>query len=321
MSTVFMCSGQGSHYFQMGGELYLRHSGFRRSMLEMDALVRELTGRSVVEALYDPAKKKSDTFDQLSLSSPALVMVELALAGALREEDVVPDLVLGASMGTFAAAAIAGCIDRDDALRAVVAFARAIETYCVPGAMLVVFGNKAVQDSPVLDTYCELAADSSPTHYTLATPQSHLPSIDRYLRERRATFQKLAVRYAFHSRWIEAARDPFLESIRALPLERPRIPLVCCANARSLANVPQDFLWRAAREPIRFSETIGMLEKSGPHAYIDVGPSASLAALVKSSRASASQSSVHSAMSPYGKDCQALQNVLSNTRTRLSAVG
>lgn len=102
-----MCSGQGSHYYQMGHELFLRHAGFRRHMEAMDRVVVELGGGSVLAALYDPARHKLDCFDEISLTHPAIFMIEIALAALLIEGGVLPDLVLGSSMGMFAAATLA----------------------------------------------------------------------------------------------------------------------------------------------------------------------------------------------------------------------
>src|SRR5687767_11016929 len=127
---VFMFSGQGSQYFQMGRPLFDGNACFRHWMQKMDRIALAHASRSVVEALYDPRNGKSRPFDSLVLSHPAIFMVEYALARTLIESSIQPDLVLGASLGTFAAAAVAGAMSMEDALRAVLDQSAIIESCC-----------------------------------------------------------------------------------------------------------------------------------------------------------------------------------------------
>ncbi|HET9483946.1 MAG TPA: acyltransferase domain-containing protein, partial [Xanthomonadales bacterium] len=130
--TVFLFSGQGSQHFQMARALFEHEPVFRRWMLRLDGVVRDLADESVVEALYDDANDRSAAFDRLALTHPAIFMVEYALARALIDAGVEPDMTLGTSLGSFAAAAVAGFVDPEHALAAVVQQAAALETCCGP---------------------------------------------------------------------------------------------------------------------------------------------------------------------------------------------
>jgi acyl transferase domain-containing protein len=133
---MFMFSGLGSQYYQMGRGLFTGHPGFRRLMQDMDAVVQDLTGESVIRTLYDPAYAKSDPFDSLLVSSAALFMVEYALAEAMIEVGMVPDGVLGVSLGAFAAATIAGCISRDESLEWIIRQSQIVQRCCGNGGMI-----------------------------------------------------------------------------------------------------------------------------------------------------------------------------------------
>ncbi|MBZ5525861.1 MAG: acyltransferase domain-containing protein, partial [Acidobacteriia bacterium] len=109
--TVFMFSGQGSQYFQMGRGLYDNNKTFREWMIRLDGIARDLCGRSVIEALYSDAQRRADPFERTLLTHPAIFMVEYSLAQSLICSGVLPDMVLGVSLGSFAAAAVAGFID------------------------------------------------------------------------------------------------------------------------------------------------------------------------------------------------------------------
>ena len=96
-----MFSGQGSHYYQMGKDLYESHPVFRSQMEQGDAIVRALAGRSVLDELF--RHPISMPFDDLVISHPALIMLEYALFRVLVSEGIVPDCVWGSSAGEFAA--------------------------------------------------------------------------------------------------------------------------------------------------------------------------------------------------------------------------
>src|ERR1700733_6256349 len=77
--TVFMFSGQGSQYFQMGRVLFEKNDTFRHWMVQLDDVARKLLGRSVIDALYSSFHGKGDPFDRTLLTHPAIFMVEYTL--------------------------------------------------------------------------------------------------------------------------------------------------------------------------------------------------------------------------------------------------
>lgn len=303
-STVFMFSGQGSHYYQMGRQLFDQHARFREWLLRLDQLASRLTGESVLAAVYSGGKV--DVFDRTLLTHPAIFMIEYSLAQCLIEGGVAPDLLVGASLGSFAAAAIAGHLAVEQAMTAVVQQAAAFEACCEPGGMIAAFADPALYEEEVALRGCsELAGVNFATHFSLSAPEAALPLIEAVLRKRNVTYQRLAVSFAFHSRWIDDARPPFqsfMQSVRG-PLSGSRyLPLVCCEQAALLSTLPQDFFWRVVRQPIRLPETIARLERSGPHRYIDVGPAGTMATFVKYGLPAGSRSTTHSILTPYGED-------------------
>ena len=107
MSTiVFMFSGQGSQYYQMGRELFEGHSIFRDWMYDLDAIAYSAGRQSVLSHLYNETNKISDEFNQLLYSHPAIFMVEYALAQILLDRGIKPDYLLGTSIGEYASAAL-----------------------------------------------------------------------------------------------------------------------------------------------------------------------------------------------------------------------
>lgn len=306
--TIFMFSGQGSQYHQMGKQLYQENAVFRHWMDRLDVLARDISGRQVVDAIY--GRPKTDVFDRLALTHPAIFMVEVALARCLIAQGAQPDLTLGASLGSFAAAVIGGHMAVEDALAAVLHQAETVERLCEPGGMIAIMADPALHAEPFLRERSELAALNFGTHFAVSARQADLAPIEAWLRQRELVHQRLPVGFAFHSRWIEAAREPVAAFMRSLPVYRGCLPLVCCEGARTLAGLPGGYVWQMVRNPIRFHDTVAHLEQSGPHRYIDVGPSGTLATFVKYGLPKTSESTAHAVLTPFGRDVKNLDALL-----------
>src|SRR5580765_11130 len=276
-----MLSGQGSQYFQMGRELFEKNETFRNWMVRLDDIPRQLSGRSVIEVLYSDLYGKGDPFDCTLLTHPAIFMVEYSLAETLIQAGVRPDMVLGASLGSFAAAAVADFIELEDALTSVVRQAMAFEEHCEPGGMTAVLADPALFAEEFLSGRSELAGVNFSSHFVISARCAALAEIEAALEHRNVGFQRLPVSFPFHSQWIDKAKAPFVSFMQSVPHKQGKLPLACCDHSAILSGLSDDYFWNIARRPVRFRETIARLEQQGACRYIDVGPAGTLATFLK----------------------------------------
>lgn len=299
---VFMFSGQGSQHFHMGRALYEGNDTFRGWMDRLDDIARQASGESVIETLYSGARGKGDPFDRTLLTHPAIFMVEYSLAQALIHAGVSPDMVLGVSLGSFAAAAVAGFIEVEDALIAAIRQAIALEESCEPGGMTAVLGDPALFGEEFLSGRSELAAVNFSSHFVVSARRSELAEIEAALKKKSVGYQRLPVSFPFHSQWIDEAKGPFESFMHSVRRREGRLRLICCDLNAVLSGLPGDYLWNVVRRPIRFRETTTALERQGPRRYVDVGPAGTLATFLKYGLPATSTSTVHAVLTPYGVD-------------------
>ena len=178
----------------------------------------------------------------------------------------------------------------------------AFEKWCKPGGMIAILADPALYAEEFLRCRSELAAVNFLSHFVVTAKESELPMIETELKSRTIAYQRLPVSFAFHSQWIDEARAPFVSFMRSVGRKQNRLPLVCCDQAVTIAELSDDYLWNVVRRPIRFLETIAGLERQGARRYIDVGPAGTLATFLKYGLPATTTSTVQSILTPYGFD-------------------
>ncbi len=303
----------------MGRELFERDPVFRSTMQHADRIVRERCGESVLSVLFAEHNTRETPFDRLLHSHCAIFMVEHALAVSLMERGIRVDGVLGASLGSFAAAAVAGCIDADTALLAVIEQALAVEAHAEPGRMIAVMGAPERYLTSDLLELCELGARNFATHSILSAPERNVDAIERHIHRHGLSSLRLPVRYAFHSRWIDGARMSYAGFLHNLPLRRGDVPIACCAAVTLSRALPADHFWSAVRDPVLLLETLELVESQGSCRYIDVSPAGTMGTFLKYALPAHSKSRIHHVMSPFGGDMDRLMS-LAESRTMKAVI-
>ncbi|WPS89975.1 ACP S-malonyltransferase [Brevibacillus halotolerans] len=306
---VFMFSGQGSQYFQMGKELFDQNPSFRRWMLQLDRISSSITGQSVLEILYDPTKAKGDRFNQTKHTHPAIFMLEYALAKTLIESGIRPAYVLGSSLGEFAAAAVAGILDAEQALTAVLKQAEVFESTCVPGGMLAVLAEPAVYENSILKNETELVGVNYHSHFVISGGMNQIQAAERFLREQNIISQQLPVSFAFHSSLIDPAELDYKAFLFTQRQKQPTISFVSGVKGRLISEVDSDYFWDVVRQPICFFESLQAMEQEGDYIYLDISPSGALSNFAKRIIRSDSQSECYSILSSYGVQLEVIERL------------
>ena len=312
MKIVFMFSGQGAQYYHMGAKLYASNEVFREQMDAMDRTLMKRWGYSVLASVYALERRKAERFDHTVISSLAIFMVERALSETLAHYGCYPDRALGVSMGAFAAICASGVLmSHEEILEAVVHYGEALEQTCLEGTMCAVLAPALLYgDNPELAERSEIAALNGDSHFVIALPRTEVTRVEAFLANRKVAFQRMPVSRAYHSRWISPARQEFFAAFERLSYVQSRIPISLCWTESRTFSVSTEAIWNAIRQPIRFREAVREIEQDGPHHYIDVGTSGTLATLLKYVLPTGSRSRVHSILTPLHECERNLKNVL-----------
>jgi trans-AT polyketide synthase/acyltransferase/oxidoreductase domain-containing protein len=282
--VCFLFSGQGSQYRQMGRELYDGVAAFRGFMDALDHIVCQETGRSLLPELYGDQWRRSDPFDQTGITHPALFMLQLSLARTLMAQGLRADAVLGSSLGEYVAAVVAGAVDGDAMMRAIVRSAHSIEQDCEPGAMLSVLAPRQIyDDEPWIRDATSFVSSYQTNHFVIAGALNLIKAARDHWDAADVVSVLLPVAHAFHSEAMNLCADSLRDIFGELFLEKPHTPFYSSLLGGRVEALSAAHFLRVGREPIHFIEALNTLlgEPDVEYDFIDLGPSGSLAGIVK----------------------------------------
>ncbi len=309
--SVWMFSGQGAQYYQMGAPLFREEKVFRETVEYCSERLEPSLGLSLSECIYQSRSDRFSPFLPTLHTHPALFVVQYALARLLKSKGLGPDYLLGYSLGEFVAYAVAECVDLDHALSIVVEHAALLGQAAPKGDMLAIVASPDLRALlPEAFAGLETAADNHAEHFVVAGKGEQIAALQRILRTREIDSFVLPVEYAFHSATIDPAALPFMKSTERLTLASPTVPIISCARVGAVMIPRGADFWMVARDKIRFRETIQWMERRGSYRYIDLGPAGTLASFAKRNLRPQSESTAETIMTPFGRDASALAKVL-----------
>lgn len=202
---IFLFTGQGAQWAQMGMSL-VEHSPLFRSMLhECDRLLSELPDPpawKIVEEL-SKAKEISNIY-KAEYSQPLCTALQLGLMAVLESWGVTPDAVVGHSSGEICAAYAAGILSLRDAMA--VSYYRGLVLGCRTaqksgGSMCAVGLNEDDAKALIekLAGRVQIAAVNSPSSCTLSGDVDAIRELVKQLVEEKQFCRELKVDQAYHS--------------------------------------------------------------------------------------------------------------------------
>jgi acyl transferase domain-containing protein len=242
LQAAFLFPGLGNHHVGMARDLYRTEPGFRERVDECAERLLPLLGTDLREVIWpaEPAEKDKDEKDgkdgrdgasggldlrgmlgrgpeteadrrlsRTALSQPAVFVVEYALAGLWMDWGIVPQAMVGFSVGEYVAACLAGVLSLDDALRLVAGRARLIDE--LPGgAMLAVPLSEAEARgvAGMAGPELSVAAVCGPDLTVLAGPEPAVAAVEERLTREGHVCRRLQTTHAFHSAMMEPVLEP-----------------------------------------------------------------------------------------------------------------
>ncbi|MCC5601608.1 type I polyketide synthase [Nostoc favosum] len=282
---VFMFSGQGSQYVNMGRKLYKTEAVFREQVDYCCELLKpqlELDLRTVLYPNEEKAQEATQKLQQTAITQPALFVIEYALAKLWMAWGVRPEMMIGHSIGEYVAATLAGVFSLEDAL-AIVATRGKLMQQLPDGSMLSIgLPEKDVQK--LLEQEVSLAASNAPCSCVVSGCTEAIEQLQQELQQIGVSCRRLHTSHAFHSQMMEPIIGTFVQFLQKLKLNPPKIPFISNLSGTwiTTAQATDPNYWvQHLRQPVRFCEGIIELAKTPETLFLEVGPGRTLSTFVK----------------------------------------
>ncbi|KAK3291290.1 putative polyketide synthase [Chaetomium fimeti] len=278
--VVFAFTGQGASHRSMNLSLFHHSPIFRAQILHLDALCQSQGFPSIIPAL--DGSHPQDCAHSPTVTQLALVCVEMALVKYWESLGVRPDVVVGHSLGEYAALYVAGVLSAADALFLVGSRARMLESGCEVGShkMLAVRASLAEVSASAAGKPFEVACLNGPKDTVLGGTVEEIEVLAGVLEAAGYKCFHLDVAFAFHS----AQTDPVLEELEEtarsgavfLPPSLPVISPLLGKVVFDESTINANYIRRATREPVNFLAAIEtanrMLTVDETMTWIEIGP-------------------------------------------------
>lgn len=276
---VWLFTGQGAQWPGMAQTWYAKSPAFadclERCLVVFDTGRERAFSEGLRKALMD---SEHVLFQRMEYAQPATVAFELAMAAHWQALGLAPHMVLGHSVGEFAAAVVAGHYTPEQ-IMPLVRLRGALMDRCRDGTMLSVFASETEVLPLSLRLGLDLAAHNGDRHLVFSGERSDIERMASELATMGLRSNLLAVASAAHSRMLDPILDEFQQATAALRAQEGTLPFISGLTGEAVdvkqLNAP-DFWRRHMRNPVRFIRCLRKAVADGAGLFLEMGPDAPL---------------------------------------------
>ncbi|THH20593.1 hypothetical protein EW146_g801 [Bondarzewia mesenterica] len=296
--VAFVFSGQGDQFLGMGSALYRTTPLFKSTINKCHSILTA-SGFPGILPIIVPAGETSGLTDleELQAYQTAVFALEYALSQLWISWGVTPVVVVGHSLGEYAAQVIAGILSLEDALTLVATRARLMVLKCPigrTGMIAVNLGSESVKGILACSdafSSTSIACYNSENNCVVSGPISQLKALKAHLdTTERCQSILLTLPFGYHSSAMHPLLEDFALFTERIIIRPPTIAIVSTVLGDlvlpgNTTTFNADYYSRHCAEPVQFERAITSLSASADladvGAWIEIGPHSTMLPMLK----------------------------------------
>lgn len=274
--VAFVFPGQGAQYSGMGREL-AEHSAAAAEVFRLADRIRPGT----LEQCFSGSE---EALRETKVTQPCMFTVELAAAAALKEANIVPEMVAGFSLGELAALTYAGVVDASTSFALV----------CRRGALMQAAAEQVSTamaavvrlDAGTVEQICAQFDGVYPVNYicpgqiAVAGLQDQMAAFSAAVKAAGGRALPLKVSGGFHSPFMASAAEQFGQLLEEVSFRAPQTTLYSNCTGLPYGNEIKELLAKQICSPVRWESIIRHMIAAGADTFVEVGPGQTLRGLI-----------------------------------------
>ncbi|MCH7410672.1 AMP-binding protein [Belliella sp. DSM 111904] len=276
----YLFTGQGEQFMLMGREFYYQIPTFRDAF---DRCASVLDSSDLPMTLQEIAFKMNDyqVWHDKYLQA-ILFATQYALGTLWQECGIIPNFLLGHSLGEYAAACIAGCFEPETGMKILLKRSELVDTLSEKGRMVTIFTNHEEVEKIINKEKAQIAVINSPRKTVIAGESVEVARVVNHFSSQGVEFYNLRMNVAFHCQLLDPILEPFREYVGQFTFRRPEKRWISSLTGEEMKQAPNAGHWvDHLRNTIQFSSAAKLLENEEVNHFLEIGPGASTLVAIK----------------------------------------
>lgn len=280
----FLFTGQGSQYGGMAKSLYFESVVFRSTFDWCDSVLSLEYGLNIKRAILED--EFAHLLSSTLYSQIGIFCVEFGLLRLWESWGVIPEAVMGHSLGEFVAAVAAGMLKPLDALKMVATRSKLINVLPSSGMLVVArdLGTCKMEMSRAFgnsNQYLDIAAVNSQQQTVVSGSHKMINEFKIFCENNGITTLVLDSSHAFHSKLMDPIERDYDALLSSVKFRKPsKCKFISGVEGRIISEVDKNYWWRHTREKVCFLQACKSAGREGLTMFLEIGPHPVLSAFV-----------------------------------------
>lgn len=277
--VVFVFPGTGEQYLGMGKELYENVVEYRQYFDQCADLIQKMSHLDIVNEMFGHNLNHSRS---TLLAHCMIFVTEYSLAKVFMEWNIIPEYMIGYSIGEYVASCISGVLTLNDALFLIQRRAELIED--MPSGAMIAVGLSEERLQSYLNKDREIAISLAENIKIVAGTEDEMDRLQSELSKDGIMTNRIHVKKAFHTSQMKAITEELNKAVKTVKKGKISIPYISDLTGTwmTMDDVNDEQYWsKQICSKVQFHEGMNEILEKKSCTMLEVGPGTTLGGIIK----------------------------------------